>query len=170
MNPHARTPLTPAQIDAALDTCLKLQASATDTHEKFPCASLILGPDNETVLLTHFGLGSVRHAETEVVRLAAAQYTESYLSACTLVTTWEPCCMCTGTAYWANIGRILYAASEEALSRLTGDGNQTNPTMSLPCREVVQRGQKDVEVIGPVEDWEEKTIEQSKTWWHDHQP
>jgi len=77
--------------------------------------------------------------------------------------------MCTGTLYWGNIGRLLYAASEEALRNLTGSGNDKNMTMSLPCREVLNRGQKDVEVIGPVKGWEEKTVEQSGKWWREHQ-
>jgi len=68
------SPLTTAQIDAALEACLELQHTATAVHNKCPFASLLLGPDNETILLTHFGLGSVRHAECELARLAASHY------------------------------------------------------------------------------------------------
>ncbi len=80
--------------------------------------------------------------------------------------------MCTGTIYWANIGRIVYAAGEDKLKDVTGPGNDENMTMSLPCRDVLTRGQKDVEVIGPLGgdygDWEGKVMEESRKWWKVH--
>ena len=45
--------------------------------------------------------------------------------------------------------RLVYALSEERLLLLTGN-NPENPTLSLPCREVFARGQRDVQVIGPM--------------------
>ncbi len=77
--------------------------------------------------------------------------------------------MCTGTLYWSNIGRLVYAASEEKLKDLTGGHNEENMTMSLPCRDVLKHGQKDVEVIGPVNGWEERVVEESGKWWKEHQ-
>lgn len=76
--------------------------------------------------------------------------------------------MCTGTIYWANIGRVIYAASEEDLNKLTGAGNGENMTMSLPCREVLKRGQKAIDVLGPVKLWEEKVVRESGKWWKQH--
>ena len=76
--------------------------------------------------------------------------------------------MCSGTIYWANIGRLIYAASEEDLNKLTGAGNGENMTMSLPCREVLKRGQKAVDVVGPVNPWNEKVIRESGKWWKEH--
>ena len=76
--------------------------------------------------------------------------------------------MCTGTIYWANIGRLIYAASEEELNKLTGAGNEENMTMSLPCREVLKRGQKAVEVLGPVKPWDDRVIRESGKWWKEH--
>ncbi len=49
--------------------------------------------------------------------------------------------MCAGTMYWANIGRVVYGATEEKLLALTGN-HAENPTLSLPCRELFARGQK----------------------------
>jgi tRNA(Arg) A34 adenosine deaminase TadA len=57
--------------------------------------------------------------------------------------------MCAGAIYWAGIGRVVYALSESELLGLTGDDPE-NPTLSLPCREVFSRGQKRIEVEGPV--------------------
>ncbi|KAK5046695.1 hypothetical protein LTR84_007456 [Exophiala bonariae] len=167
--PQASTPLTQEQINAALNTCLALQNTATTLHEKRPFAALLLGPDNTTVLLTHFSISHVQHAETELARLATIHFSQKYLAGCTLVSTWEPCAMCTGTTYWSNIGRILYAASEEKLKDLTGADNDENMTLSLPCRDVIKAGQKDIEVIGPVPGWEERVVQESGKWWKEHQ-
>ena len=73
--------------------------------------------------------------------------------------------MCAATIYWANIGRVVYAASEKRLRDLTGEGNEENMTMSLGVREVLERGQKDVEVVGPVVGWEERVVRQSDVYW-----
>lgn len=80
--------------------------------------------------------------------------------------------MCAATLYWAGIGRLVYAASEASLRRLTGEGNNENLTMDLPCRVVLDAGQRKVEVIGPLRpdqgDWERKVVEESKGWWKEH--
>jgi len=57
--------------------------------------------------------------------------------------------MCSGAIYWTGIGRVVYALSEAALLALTGD-HPENPTLSLPCRDVFARGQRPVDVIGPL--------------------
>jgi len=76
--------------------------------------------------------------------------------------------MCAGTIYWSGIGRVIYAASESKLKDLTGDNNDENLTMSLPCRTVLRAGQRDVEVIGPVLEWESKVLQEASRWWQQH--
>ncbi len=115
---------------------------------KHPFGAILVAPDGETVLAEQGNIDTVHHAEATLARTASLNYSAEYLWGCTLVTTFEPCAMCTGTIYWANIGRIVYGASEEALLALTGS-HAANPTLNLPCREVLARGQKAVEVLGP---------------------
>jgi len=90
-----------------------------------------------------------QHAELVAAAQAAKLLTPEQLAKCTLYTSAEPCCMCSGAIYWCNIGRVVYALSEQRLLTLTGD-HPENPTFSLPCREVFLRGQRHVEVIGPL--------------------
>ncbi|WP_038203078.1 nucleoside deaminase [Xenophilus azovorans] len=116
---------------------------------RHPFGALLVAPDGETVLAEQGNIDTVNHAESTLARTAAANHPGAYLAQCTLVTTFEPCAMCAGTIYWAGIGRVLYGAEETALLALTGD-HPENPTLSLPCREVFARGQRPVEVIGPV--------------------
>jgi tRNA(Arg) A34 adenosine deaminase TadA len=90
-----------------------------------------------------------QHAELRAVSQVAKLVTPELLAKATLYTSTEPCCMCAGAIYWANIGRVVYGLSEAALFEFTG-ANEENPTLSLPCREVFARGQRQVEVFGPL--------------------
>lgn len=116
---------------------------------KHPFGAVLVAADHETVLLEQGNIDSVNHAESTLARIAAAQFTPEQLWDMTLYTTAEPCAMCAGTQYWANIGRLVYAMSERQLLDYTGNHDE-NPTMELPSREVFARGQKSIEVIGPV--------------------
>jgi hypothetical protein len=69
------------------------------------------------------------------------------------------------TVYWAHIGRIIYAASNEQLATLTGPGNKDNFTMSWHTRDVLLGQQKDIEIIGPVEGMDKVVMEESDVYW-----
>lgn len=64
----------------------------------------------------------------------------------------------------SDIGRIIYGSPETALLALTGD-HPENPTMSLSCRTVLRSGSKDVQVIGPVPEMEEKVLKSHRDFW-----
>jgi tRNA(Arg) A34 adenosine deaminase TadA len=164
---RATSSLTAEQLASGAAQCLALQQSGQEIHSKRPFAALLLGPDNETVLMTSLSLSHVRHAECELARNAADNYSWDYLAKCTMISTWEPCAMCAGTIYWAHIGRLVYLASEKALHKLTGSGNLENLTLDLPCRQVLAAGQTPVEVIGPVVTggWEQKVVENAARYW-----
>jgi tRNA(Arg) A34 adenosine deaminase TadA len=104
------------------------------------------------------------HAELNVARAAAKAYPPEVLAKCTLYTSIEPCSMCAGGTYWAGIGRLVYGVSEQRLAELTGD-NPENLTMSLPCRQVLAAGQRQVEVVGPFPDLEAEVIRSHQGFW-----
>ena len=85
------------------------------------------------------------HAEATLAARASHEYSKACLRDCTLYTTAEPCAMCAGAIYWANIGRVVYGMTERRLLELTGS-NEQNPTFDLPCRNVFACGQKKIEV------------------------
>lgn len=91
------------------------------------------------------------HAERTLASRASQTYSKEKLWKCTLYTTFEPCCMCMGAIYWANIGHVVYGLSEKQLLELTGS-DEKNPTFDLDCRTIVAAGQKDIEVVGPFDD------------------
>ncbi len=53
------------------------------------------------------------HAEMQAFTAAADFLGGKYLKECTLYVTLEPCQMCAGASYWAQLGRIVYGASDE---------------------------------------------------------
>lgn len=134
------------------------------TFGHHPFGAVLVGPDNQQILMNQGNISVVRHAETELARRAAETYGPGYLSKCTLVTTMEPCVMCSGNIYFANIGRVVFGATEEALAKLTGT-SKMNPTMNLPCRQVFDAGQKSIQVSGPFPELEEELIEPHKGFW-----
>jgi len=129
-----------------------------------PFGALLVAPDGETVLMSQANVDSVNHAEAVLARDAAARFEPAWLWGCTLVTTVEPCAMCAGTQYWAHIGRVVYGLAESRLLELTGN-HAENPTLDLPCRELFARGQKAVEVIGPVPAVEEEIAALHRAFW-----
>lgn len=103
-----------------------------------------------------------RHAELAAVAAAARLLSPGDMAAATLYTSAEPCVMCAGAAYWTGVGRIVYALSERRLLELTGD-NPENPTFDLPCREVISRGQRRIDVVGPL--LEDEAAESHRGFW-----
>jgi tRNA(Arg) A34 adenosine deaminase TadA len=138
-------------------------ARATAAHGHHPFGAVLVGPDDE-VLMRQGNIDTVRHAENELARRAAAAYSPEFLWTCTLVSTGEPCAMCTGTLYWANIGRLVYGYEETKLLALTGD-HPENPTMSLPSRTVLASGQKEIEVHGPFPEIEDELLALHRDFW-----
>ena len=143
---------TPEQMQRHLRAANEVAHAAVKAG-RHPFGALLVGPDHETVLLAYGNVDAVNHAEAVLARVAAHRFDAATLWGCTLYTTVEPCCMCAGTQYWANIGRLVYAIAERRLLELTGNHAThptENPTLDLPCRTVFASGQKDIRVWGPV--------------------
>ena len=134
------------------------------TLGRHPFGALLVAPDGETVLAEQGNVDTVNHAESTLARTAATNFTPDYLAQCTLVTTVEPCAMCAGTQYWANIGRLVFGMTERRLLDLTGNHGE-NPTLDLPCRSVFAAGQKTIEVIGPVPEVEPEIAALHLDFW-----
>ncbi|MFD1722582.1 nucleoside deaminase [Amnibacterium endophyticum] len=103
------------------------------------------------------------HAETNLVSIASQRFEPEELAAMTLVTSCEPCAMCSGAIHWAGIGAVVYGLSEEGLLAMTGD-DPANPTLALPCRTVLAAGRRGVEVTGPL--LEDEARASHEGFWH----
>jgi tRNA(Arg) A34 adenosine deaminase TadA len=136
--------------------------SRADGHHPF--AALVVGADGNLIAeaTNAHGIDCTCHAELNAVRLASSTYAAPQLAGATLYSSAEPCAMCAGGIYWSGIGRVVYGLSEARLLTLTGN-HPENPTLSLPCREVFARGQRKVEVVGPV--LEDEAAEAHAGFW-----
>lgn len=136
-----------------------------------PFGSILVGPDNKTVILEQGNVNTLNHAESTLCRVAFDKYPQEFLWQCTLYTNFEPCCMCAGSIYWSNIGRVVYGLSESALLELTGN-HEENMTLDMPCRDIFRSGQKEVAVVGPFAETENDTalknaiLEDHIGFWH----
>lgn len=64
---------------------------------------------NQTELLTDV----TAHAEILALTAASNYLGSKYLPDCAIFVTLEPCLMCTGALAWAQIGRLVYGATDE---------------------------------------------------------
>ena len=154
---------TPEQMQRHLRAANAVAQRALEAGHH-PFGAVLVGPDHETVLSEQGNVDTVNHAEAVLARMAALAWSADELWGCTLYTTVEPCCMCAGTLYWANIGRLVYGMDERRLLQFTGNHRQ-NPTMDLPCREVFVHGQKGIRVWGPMPAVEAEIAALHITFW-----
>jgi tRNA(Arg) A34 adenosine deaminase TadA len=133
--------------------CFALASQARDAGQH-PFAALVVDESGKVLIEARNHSrppdgDPTQHAELLAASRAARIFPPEQLARATLYTSAEPCCMCAGAIYWANIGRVVYGLSEHRLLLLTGS-NEKNPTFSLPCREVFARGQRHIEILGPL--------------------
>jgi tRNA(Arg) A34 adenosine deaminase TadA len=139
-----------------LDALLRQAISIADrarAHGNHPFGALLATADGRVALEAENTVGTTRdvtgHAETNLVSAATRRFEPAELATMTLVTSCEPCAMCSGAIYWSGIGGLAYGLSEKGLLALTGDDPE-NPTLDLPCRVVLTAGQRAITVEGPM--------------------
>jgi tRNA(Arg) A34 adenosine deaminase TadA len=140
---------SPEQMMYHLKQANKVAQVAMDKGHH-PFGAVLIAADNETVVMTQGNIDSVAHAESTLAQRASKQFSQDELWGMTLYSTAEPCVMCAGTQYWANIGRLVYGMSERQLLDLTGNHSE-NPTLDVPSRYVFSKGQKAIRVWGPID-------------------
>lgn len=128
-------------------------ARRAQEHGNHPFGAILVGPGGEVLIESENGYLPDRdmtaHAERLLATRASRAYRPDFLASCTLYSSAEPCAMCAGATYWAGIGRVVYALGERRLKEITGD-HPENPTLDVPCRVVLEGGQRRVEVVGPL--------------------
>lgn len=92
-----------------------MEAEEALTEDEIPIGSVIVLNNkviarghNHTQLLNDV----TAHAEMEAITAAANHLGAKYLNDCTLYVTVEPCVMCAGAIAWAQLGTLVYGASD----------------------------------------------------------
>lgn len=71
------------------------------------------------------------HAEMLAITAAANSLGGKYLSECTLYVTVEPCPMCAGAMYWAQLKRLVYATPDEKMGTISKKLNLFHPKTTI---------------------------------------
>lgn len=116
--------------------------------------------DNEIVIegqnTVHTDKDPTRHAEMNLVH-AANELTGEEIRKAILVTSTEPCAMCSGGIYWAGIKTIIYGCSAQDLDHIAG------PSLKCHSHDVFNGAVKPPNVFGPT--LPEIGIQQHKDYW-----
>lgn len=85
------------------------------------------------------------HAEMLVINLASNYLKKKYIKKCTLYVTLEPCVMCAGALFWAQIGRVVCGASNPSKRGFMCSGTRLHPKteflsgiMKNQCKALIQ--------------------------------
>jgi tRNA(adenine34) deaminase len=73
------------------------------------------------------------HAEMKLIREASTKLGRRDLGDCIIVSTHEPCPMCSGAIIWAKVSEIIYGTS------ITTSKNQGRTMIDLSCEEIMSR-------------------------------
>ncbi|MBE0661732.1 MAG: nucleoside deaminase [Bacteroidales bacterium] len=68
------------------------------------------------------------HAEMQAITAAANFLGGKYLKDCSLYVTLEPCVMCAGAIFWAQVSKLVYGASDEKRGFTKLDKRIIHPT------------------------------------------
>ncbi|WP_019703577.1 nucleoside deaminase [Paracidovorax oryzae] len=117
-----------------------------------PFGAVIVGDDG-TVLAQAWNANGetgdcTAHAETSAIRVASPQHAREVLARATLYSSGEPCVMCAGAIFWANIGRVVYGIDAVRLRGFRGE-RQDQRDAELSCRDVFAASPHPIECIGP---------------------
>ena len=81
---------------------------------KVPIAAIIFDYKNQKIVSKAVNTDSpIGHAEMEAIRDALEKKNTTRLDDCDIYVSIEPCLMCAGASYWAQLNKIVFGASDE---------------------------------------------------------
>lgn len=150
-----RTPAPEEALDTRDGTYLRqaiaLSLTARERGNR-PFGAVIVAADGEVLAQAWNVNGETgdctAHAETSAVRMASQQHARDRLADSTIYSSGEPCVMCAGAIFWANISRVVFGIDAVRLRAFRGDlGDQIDIEMS--CRDVFAASTRPIQCIGP---------------------
>lgn len=127
------------------------RARSALAHGNDPYGAILVSADQQILLEAENTSVSERdctgHAETNLVREASRRFSPAELAGATLYSSAEPCAMCAAAIHWANIGRLVFAASQARIFEILGDSPEH---LRISCRELFAHSQRPIEIVGPL--------------------
>mmetsp|Transcript_19427 Transcript_19427/g.39097 ORF Transcript_19427/g.39097 Transcript_19427/m.39097 type:complete len:171 (-) Transcript_19427:109-621(-) len=110
------------EYEASLRRALELAKQAVE-HGNHPFGALLLY-DGKVILeaenTTSTETDKTRHAELNLTSKACKSFSPEVLGEAVLVTSTEPCLMCTGAIYWVGIRKVVFLTSHATLAKHAG--------------------------------------------------
>ncbi|MCL4155169.1 UNVERIFIED_CONTAM: hypothetical protein GTU68_035933 [Idotea baltica] len=97
------------------------------------------------------------HAEINLIRRAQTKLKTKDLTGYTLYASSEPCTMCAGAVYWANIDKVVFSCSTEKLREIAGK------TIESDINNLLSDTSNNIEIMGPL--LEDEGVEIHKEFW-----
>jgi tRNA(Arg) A34 adenosine deaminase TadA len=123
-------------------------ASSAVVNGNHPFGALLVNKGKIIIEFEHSAVTTrdlTKHAETGLVAVATQQFSREILSESTLYTSTECCIMCCGAVHWAGIPKIVFGTTASQARKAVGREYE-----GIPCKEVFQRINPTVAVVGPV--------------------
>ena len=95
---------------------------------------------------------STRHAELNLISRALRELGPDTVRQSTLYTSTEPCVMCSGAIYWAQIPVVIFGCTAAGLRERSGE------SFLVPCLDILSLGRRQTRVVGPLLEEEGRTI------------
>ena len=130
-----------------------MQAAFKEAEKAFDMGEIPVGAvivANDTIVakahnLTEKLCDVTAHAEIQAITSASEHLGGKYLHDCTLYVTLEPCVMCAGALYWSQIGKVVFATSDDKRGASCVSPSLYHPktlvtrgVMEVACREIIQ--------------------------------
>jgi len=148
--------------EALIRECYELARQSAEQGDH-PFGALLLSGGKVVLKATNSvltGHDVTRHAERMLITAACEKLSPDELTASTLYTSTEPCVMCAGAIYWARVPRVVYGVNATSLARLA---QPHEVKFAIPCRDVYERIEPTVDVVGPV--LEEEGLAVHRRYW-----
>ena len=118
-----------------------------------PFGAVIVGQDGQIVAeaanQTSETGDCTAHAETAAIRIASPLFSREVMAGATMYASGEPCVMCAGAIFWANIQRVVFGIDAGRLRVFRGERLEQRDA-ELSCRDVFAGAPHPIQCIGPV--------------------
>ncbi|WP_350292424.1 nucleoside deaminase [uncultured Croceitalea sp.] len=128
-------------------------AKESKLNGNLPFGCVLVNSEGEVILKGENTINTdkdcLAHAEINLIRDACIKYGYEFLRDCSVYTSDEPCPMCTSAIYWSGVGKLVYGLSKTRYYEIVGRDNP-NWVFEMPTRELLDKGGRHIEVIGPL--------------------
>ena len=110
------------------------EARAASEQEEIPVGAVLVY-QNKVIARAHNETEKLKdvtaHAEMIAITMGAAIQGGKYLNNCTLYVTMEPCVMCAGALFWAQLGELVIGAPDLHRGFMRLDSNILHPKTKI---------------------------------------